>query len=112
MAYFQDDLRAICAALPESLKFSADNTFNDVLMRFAEQRPDYWTQPVSHEEAAAFLGKTPNALAMMRKRGEGPGGWTKAAGGYIYPSRLHLANWVAEQIELAKLEPSQRRLAA
>ncbi|MCT2538769.1 hypothetical protein [Sedimentimonas flavescens] len=105
-----DDLRAIVSALPPELKLDGAK-FEEVLRKFAERRPGYFTQPISNAECAALLGKTPNALAMMRQRGEGPPGFTKIAGGYVYQSRLHVLRWVNDQIARAALEPSKRGAA-
>lgn len=114
MAYpiYDDDLRALAAALPPEFKASRDD-MKGLQRRFALQRPDYYIQPISNAECAALLGKTPGALRVMRNRGNGPPGFTEIEGlGWVYPSRLHVLEWIADQIEQAALEPSRRREAA
>ena len=109
---YDDDLRFLAAALPLELKMAGDD-LKQIIRRFAQLRPDYLSKPINNAECAALLGKTPAALRVARSRGYGPPGFTEIEGlGWVYPSRLHVLTWVAEQIEHAALEPSERKGAA
>ncbi len=109
---YDDDFRLLAAALPPELKASSDD-LKQVIRRFNRMRPDYLIQPIDNAECAAFLGKTPAALRVARSRGYGPPGFAEVEGlGWYYPSRLHVLTWLAEQIEQAALEPSEKKEVA
>jgi|GEM_PF-969434 hypothetical protein len=102
MHVFHDDLRAIARALPERFTKSA-TAYTEFLDDWAEQRPDYFLQPITIAEGAAFMGATKAAWLKRCDRHGGPA--TVELNGVLhYPSRLALLHWVQAELELQAAE--------
>jgi hypothetical protein len=90
----------IVSALPTELK-SDPASFSRFLRHHAQQRPEYWHSPITNSEAAELLGMSPGALRTARSRGGGPPGYTEIDGRWVYPSRLHVLEWIRIKCNVA-----------
>ncbi|AXI56117.1 hypothetical protein C1J05_17880 [Sulfitobacter sp. JL08] len=102
MAYFSDDLRRICAALPASFKDSGD--FKTFITRYADSDHAYFLSPITTAQCAELLGITAQALRNRRCRNDGPPGYIEPANGKgngMYQNRLTIFRWINEQVEAA-----------
>lgn len=108
---FDTTLRAVAGALSPEVR---DRELPEIIAALEVEHPGKMLVPIDNKTCAALLGMTPSALAELRRNGGGPPGYGYIGGlkGKYYPSRLHVLNWVAAEVEKAKIAPRKVRLTA